>query len=98
MRTVLRRDYVVSSSLRWTETLGGCAIVVTLMQVISGVLLGMRYSGTSGWEWLEVLMVGTGCGREWRMVHVLGSLMLMVVVYVHMLKGLSRHRVGVGLV
>lgn len=85
-----RPPTVVESTLRFTLTwgLGGAAVVLVVLQLITGVMLGFVYepSPVSAYESIQTLVQEVSFGRLIRNMHHWCAHLLVLIVFLHMLR------------
>ncbi len=83
-------DYYASKSLNWWYVFGSIAMVVLVIQLVTGLFLTMNYkpSSAEAFASVEYIMRDVEWGWLIRYLHSTGASMFFVVVYLHMFRGL----------
>jgi len=83
-------EYYASKNLNWWFVFGSLALVVLIIQIVSGIFLTMSYkpSAEEAFASVEYIMRDVNWGWLIRYMHSTGASMFFVVVYIHMFRGL----------
>jgi ubiquinol-cytochrome c reductase cytochrome b subunit len=83
-------EYYASKNLNWWFVFGSLALVVLIIQIVSGIFLTMSYkpAADEAFASVEYIMRDVNWGWLIRYMHSTGASMFFVVVYVHMFRGL----------
>ncbi|KPK58305.1 MAG: cytochrome B [Gammaproteobacteria bacterium SG8_31] len=83
-------EYYASKNLNWWFVFGSLALVVLIIQIVSGIFLTMSYkpAADEAFASVEYIMRDVNWGWLIRYMHSTGASMFFIVVYVHMFRGL----------
>jgi ubiquinol-cytochrome c reductase cytochrome b subunit len=83
-------EYYASKNLNWWYVFGSLALVVLIIQIVTGIFLTMSYkpSAAEAFASVEYIMRDVNWGWMIRYMHSTGASMFFVVVYIHMFRGL----------
>ncbi len=83
-------EYYASKNLNWWSVFGSLALVVLVIQIVSGIFLTMSYkpAAADAFASVEYIMRDVNWGWLIRYMHSTGASMFFVVVYVHMFRGM----------
>ncbi len=81
-------DRPVSHNLTWWHTLGSATLAVFMVQVVTGIVLGMYYSPSPdhAYESIRYLERAVGSGAAVRGMHHWGASAMVVLVFAHMIR------------
>jgi len=83
-------EYYASKNLNWWFVFGSLALVVLIIQIVSGIFLTMSYkpAAQDAFASVEYIMRDVDWGWLIRYMHSTGASMFFIVVYVHMFRGM----------
>jgi ubiquinol-cytochrome c reductase cytochrome b subunit len=83
-------EYYASKNLNWWFVFGSLALVVLIIQIVSGIFLTMSYkpAAQDAFASVEYIMRDVNWGWLIRYMHSTGASMFFIVVYVHMFRGM----------
>jgi ubiquinol-cytochrome c reductase cytochrome b subunit len=83
-------EYYASKNLNWWYVFGSLALVVLIIQIVTGIFLTMSYkpSATEAFASVEYIMRDVNWGWLIRYMHSTGASMFFIVVYIHMFRGM----------
>ncbi len=83
-------DYYAAKNLTWWYVFGSIAMVVLVIQLVTGIFLTMNYkpSAAEAFASVEYIMRDVEWGWLIRYMHSTGASLFFVVVYLHMFRGL----------
>jgi len=83
-------EYYASKNLNWWFVFGSLALVVLVIQIVSGIFLTMSYkpAAADAFASVEYIMRDVNWGWLIRYMHSTGASMFFIVVYIHMFRGL----------
>jgi ubiquinol-cytochrome c reductase cytochrome b subunit len=83
-------EYYASKNLNWWYVFGSLALVVLIIQIVTGIFLTMSYkpSAAEAFASVEYIMRDVNWGWLIRYMHSTGASMFFVVVYIHMFRGM----------
>jgi len=83
-------EYYASKNLNWWSVFGSLAMVVLVIQIVTGIFLTMSYkpSAAEAFASVEYIMRDVNWGWLIRYMHSTGASMFFIVVYLHMFRSL----------